>query len=137
MKVLTVRPAWAWLIVQGYKPLENRTWKTNYRGPILVHASKAKRAVDYKYVVDWLKASPALSGLVDVLPPLAELPAGGVVGQTTIVDCIQNSDSPWFMDQGNAFVLSNSMPLPFHPCKGALQLFELPWPPAVATHSES
>ena len=137
MRALTVRPAWAWLIVQGYKPLENRTWKTKYRGPILIHASKKRSLADYQVVVDWLQASPELSGLVKVLPPLLELPAGGVVGQTTIVDCIQHSESPWFMHQGHAFVLADTKPLPFHRCNGALQLFDLPWPPAVTIQNES
>ncbi|HHY88739.1 MAG TPA: ASCH domain-containing protein, partial [Chloroflexi bacterium] len=40
MKALSVRQPWAWLIAQGYKTVENRTWATNYRGPLLIHAGK-------------------------------------------------------------------------------------------------
>ena len=40
MKALSIKQPWAWLIVNGYKDIENRTWKTNYRGTFLVHASK-------------------------------------------------------------------------------------------------
>ena len=40
MKVLSIREPWASLIVGGYKNYEFRSWKTNYRGKILIHASK-------------------------------------------------------------------------------------------------
>ena len=39
MKVLSVRQPWAYLIVAGYKDIENRKWYTNHRGPLLIHAS--------------------------------------------------------------------------------------------------
>ena len=38
MKVLTIKQPWASLIVNGYKKYEFRSWKTNYRGKILIHA---------------------------------------------------------------------------------------------------
>lgn len=40
MKTLTLKQPWASLIANGYKKYEFRTWKTNYRGPILIHAGK-------------------------------------------------------------------------------------------------
>ena len=40
MKVLTIRQPWASLIIQGYKRFEFRSWKTNYRGDLLIHAGK-------------------------------------------------------------------------------------------------
>lgn len=39
MKVLSIRQPWASLIVWNFKDIENRNWKTNYRGPLLIHAS--------------------------------------------------------------------------------------------------
>lgn len=40
IKCLSVRQPWAWLILNGYKTIENRTWRVNDRGPILIHAGK-------------------------------------------------------------------------------------------------
>ena len=40
MKTLSVRQPWAWLIVYGGKDIENRSWRTPYRGPLLIHAGK-------------------------------------------------------------------------------------------------
>ena len=38
MKVLTIKEPWATLIIEKYKEYEFRSWKTNYRGKILIHA---------------------------------------------------------------------------------------------------
>ena len=38
MKVLTIKQPFASLIAEGYKEYEFRTWKTKYRGPLLIHA---------------------------------------------------------------------------------------------------
>ena len=40
MKVITIKQPWATLIAKGYKEYEFRTWKTKYRGDILIHAGK-------------------------------------------------------------------------------------------------
>ena len=39
LKVIVVRQPWAWLIVNGFKDIENRSWQTRYRGPLLIQAS--------------------------------------------------------------------------------------------------
>ena len=48
MKALSIRQPWAWLIVCGHKPLENRSWPTPYRGPLLIHAAKGMARVEYE-----------------------------------------------------------------------------------------
>ena len=40
MKVITIKQPWATLIAKGHKEYEFRTWKTKYRGEILLHAGK-------------------------------------------------------------------------------------------------
>lgn len=40
MKVLSIRQPWADLIVLGLKKAEFRSWKSLYRGPVVIHASK-------------------------------------------------------------------------------------------------
>ena len=42
VKAITIRQPFAWLIVHGHKPVENRIWETKFRGPIAIHAAKAK-----------------------------------------------------------------------------------------------
>lgn len=40
-RVLSVRQPWAFLLVSGIKNVENRTWRTDYTGPLLIHAGKS------------------------------------------------------------------------------------------------
>lgn len=40
LKVLTIQQPWAWAIAAGHKDIENRTWATDYRGPLAIHSSK-------------------------------------------------------------------------------------------------
>jgi hypothetical protein len=40
MKVITIKQPWASHIAFGQKRVENRTWRTSYRGPILIHAGR-------------------------------------------------------------------------------------------------
>lgn len=41
MKVLTIKQPYASLIAYGIKKYEFRTWKTKYRGEVLIHAGKS------------------------------------------------------------------------------------------------
>lgn len=72
MKVITVKQPWATLIAEGLKEYEFRTWKTKYRGDILIHAGKGvdKKAMDrYKHLN-------------------LEYPAGCIIAKATIKDCV-------------------------------------------------
>jgi len=44
MKTLSVHQPYATLICAGVKDVENRSWKTDYRGPLLIHASQVSFA---------------------------------------------------------------------------------------------
>jgi len=57
-------------------------------------------------------------------PPRKQLPRGGIVGQATIVDCVTDYDSDFFVGPYGS-VLEDAQPLPFQPCKGRLGLFDL------------
>ena len=46
MKALTVKQPWAHLIAAGAKRWETRSWSTNYRGLLAIHASKDMGTVD-------------------------------------------------------------------------------------------
>ncbi len=40
MKVITLKQPWATLIAEEYKKYEFRSWRTNYRGEIYIHAGE-------------------------------------------------------------------------------------------------
>lgn len=41
IRALTVRPPWSYYIATGVKRVENRTYRTRYRGPLVIHAARA------------------------------------------------------------------------------------------------
>lgn len=92
MKTLTIKQPFATLIVEGLKEYEFRTWKTNYRGEILIHAGKAvdKKAMKkYEYL-----------GL--------EYPKGCIIGKATITDCIKIDDNARkILKEKNSVIYSN------------------------------
>jgi len=117
MKAISIRQPWAWLIVNGYKDIENRTWRTKYRGPVLIHAGQTMFKEDY------LMASE-IASLAGVQIPLPDaLEKGGIVGIATITGCVDESPSPWFFGP-KGFTLTDAKPLPFVPMKGKLSFFE-------------
>lgn len=118
MKALSIRQPWAWCILHG-KPVENRKWWTSYRGPLLIHAAKGMTRDEYEDC----RGFAARLGLT--VPPMADLPRGGIVGQAKLVDCASRHASPWFFGP-NGLVLADVEPLPFIPFKGALGLFDVP-----------
>lgn len=130
MKALSIRQPWAWLIVNGFKDIENRTWSTRFRGPVLIHASKGMTRGEYEDVEDMLDPlyplhDKRLSELGIKLPPYQSLQRGGIVGIAEIVDCIQQHQSPWFFGD-HGFVIRNARQLPFMPFNGALGFFDVP-----------
>lgn len=119
MKAISIRQPWAWLIVNGYKDIENRTWYTKYRGPVLVHAAKGMTRSEYQMACDF-----AFSINPDIfMPEFEELDRGGIVGFVTITGCTNKETSPWFFGP-MGFELTAAHPLPFHPMTGRLSFFE-------------
>jgi len=124
MKAISIRQPWAWLIVHGGKDIENRSWETAYRGPLLIHAARTMIADDYDtcYHFCLFNDLPTPPPFHFFYPHL-----GGVVGAALLVDCVQESASPWFMGEWG-FVLTQQEPIDFYQCKGQLGIFNLELP---------
>ncbi len=124
MRTLSVRQPWAWLIVNNFKPLENRTWYTGYRGELLIHAAKGMTHYEYEDCEILVENVNRKTGSNIVLPAFGDLERGGIVGSVDLVGCVDHSDSPWFSgDYG--FMLENAKTLPFTPYKGQLGFFDV------------
>ena len=102
MKVLSVRQPWAWLLFNG-KDIENRTWSTTYRGPLLIHASLGTDPENFMP-----KQREYIESAGIVIPE--DLPRGAIVGSVNLSGVVgQQRDnsgtttgqdgttaSPWF-----------------------------------------
>ena len=113
MKALSIRQPWAWLILHG-KDVENRTWRTTFRGKFLIHASLTFDNEAYE----------TLKECGVKMPVKDKFKRGGIVGRAELVDCVDRSNSPWFLGP-HGFVLENARPLPFRKCKGRLNFFNV------------
>jgi hypothetical protein len=126
MKALSIRQPWAHLIVHEGKTIENRSWSTRYRGPLLIHAAKGMTDAEFRDAMDFVDTAFPLEKLDRIVrrARASNAPRGGIIGRATLVDVITQSDSPWFFGPFG-FVLEDIQPLPFRPYKGALGFFEV------------
>lgn len=124
MKALSIRQPWAWLIVNGHKDIENRCWKSGFRGKILVHASKGRCRESYETAAKHCELASAMTSKTIELPAFEDLERGGIVGTVEITGCVERSRSPWFLGEFG-FTLENAKTLPFRPYKGALGFFKV------------
>ena len=91
MKVITVKQPFATLIAAGLKEYEFRTWKTKYRGKILIHAGKN---------VD--KAAMKKFEILNL-----DYPLGCIIAETTLTDCVKVDDKMRHeLDKKNSLVYS-------------------------------
>ena len=120
MKILTIWQPWAALIASGKKPVENRDWATDYRGPLAIHAGlKLTKAIyNDANTLHW-----DITG--KTLPPQCSYQTGGIVAVVDLIDCVTEHDSSWFFGE-YGLVLANPRPVEFYPFKGALGLRNLP-----------
>lgn len=89
MKALTIRQPWATLIALGEKKIETRSWKTIYRGSILIHAGKS---IDKKSCL----REPIKSTLKNHGYTEKNLPTGVIIAKCQLIDCIKIKD--WVAD---------------------------------------
>jgi hypothetical protein len=116
---ISILQPWAWLIVHGPKDIENRTWSTKRRGDVIIHAGKRWGREQHEDLEFVREKFPHV-----VLPERFDL--GGIVGTASILDCVQQSESPWFSGP-YGLVLANRRPSPrFIPWKGQLGFFHIP-----------
>ena len=118
MKCISIKQPWAWLIANGYKPIENRSWVTKHRGPLLLHAGKSFDKSGYEWVKKHFPDIP--------LPEPNEFERGGFVGKSYLANVIDNSLSKWAAFGMYNWILQDAEPLPFVECKGKLRIFEEP-----------
>ena len=137
--ILSIRQPWAWAIVHGAgKKVENRTWRTRYRGWFWIHASATPDVADaWGFVANHCEAPTSDNTIL-----------GAIIGRARLVDCVdypKNSDrqrrlfsgmspvqstlrdDPWAFGPV-CWILADARPIlnPI-PCRGRLGL----WTPGV------
>jgi len=134
MKALSIRQPYAWAIIAGYKPVENRDWSTNFRGRVLIHASKREETEDVSNVIRNVAVQTGRTDAEVEKEYADHLLSGGlgaIVGAATITDCVQDMQNEWFYGRFG-FVMADAKAIDPVPCKGALSFFNVPTEVAAA-----
>lgn len=144
MKALTLYQPWATLVAIGAKTIETRSWSTNYRGPLAIHASKnpfylhlqgifpfceslkekypeSKRELEYaefKFPMGCIIATCELDDVV-LIPPFPVLYYSGAIPPEEPERSFGD-----YMPGRYAWILDSVMPSKPFPIRGALGLWE-------------
>lgn len=119
---LSIRQPWAWAIFNAGKDIENRQWRTDFRGEVCIHASKGMTKGELVEFCEFFEDTIRPGRRGSLVPHSEDLYRGGIIGVAEIVDCVEESDSPWFFGR-HGFVLRNVRLVPFIPVRGALGFF--------------
>jgi hypothetical protein len=117
IRALSIQQPWAALILSGTKDVENRTWSTDWRGQLVIHAGQRR---DQR----------ALTALIECgyeLDP--HLPTGGYLGTVQLVDVhpSQGDCCRWGEPGVYHWVLADAKPFAAPiPGKGQLRLYPPP-----------
>lgn len=126
MRAITICQPYAELILRLEKRVENREWRTNYRGPLVIHAGKSR---------EWFDSDDQLVKDLGSMPPF-----GAIVGVADVVDCINiatisagmwDDKYPWLSKHPHAngtwcWILDNVRHTKVVPYRGAQGLFDIP-----------
>lgn len=143
IKVLSIKAPFAQLIAFGYKDIENRTWKTDYRGRVYIHVPKVEAGSVYQILTkeqkDFVKMKMIKDHLYQKGQSLHEFcpkrwnnvieSRSSIIGYFDLVDCVQNHSSVWAEHGENIWnwVVENPMfyDIPRQNIKGKLGLWNM------------
>ena len=94
MKAVSIKQPWASLIAHGIKDIENRTWRTHFRGRIYIHAS-VKSAGNTAYLLNKDQDNFFAYNTENYKTFESNLPYSAIIGEVDIIDCVINHPSVW------------------------------------------
>lgn len=139
---LTIKQPWAFAIAEGFKTIENRSRRTNYRGTLLIHAGQThdRSVVIVRYSRDAAARLDELGGSGNfwdarcyipsrvLPPPHATIALSGVIATARLAGCHEAADgccSPWGLADQWHWELADIQPLSRAVAKaGALGLWK-------------
>lgn len=90
MKAITLWQPWASLIALGLKTIETRSWDTNYRGDLYIHA--AKKIVPFEVLFNDMPTrykNEVYMAICKDYGSYENMPTGEIIAKTNLVDCLK------------------------------------------------
>lgn len=143
-KALSIIQPWASAIAFAGKDIENRSWRTHYRGPLAIHASGTLDQDDLRMLrrvvrggkrlplIDWINRGRRQYGL----DPEEEPKCSHIVAVAMLVDCVEKSSSLWWDEGQKGLVISGVVPIEPMPWTGARSIWDcrFKYRPLMKTH---
>lgn len=120
IKALTIHQPWAFAVASGHKLIENRSWMTSHRGPLLIHAGRSLKSIE--------EGRRYLDQLGIEMPPQSDLAFGAIVAIARIHGCCgveEVADQP-FAEGPICWLLKDVMTIQPFAYAGAQGLFNVP-----------
>ena len=125
IKALTIKQPWAWLMAEGLKDVENRSWQTHYRGFLAIHVGKSNSDLSPQVLsrVDEILSESNFNGAR--LPSLEVLKEeqGKAIAIANLFDVNKDSKSPFAIEPEYQWHLRNIKRIDPIPRKGKLGLW--------------
>lgn len=142
LKALSIKQPWATLIVRGLKKYETRSWKTNFRGEIVIVSAKT-----FPYELKELCLRPPFRGVLPPPPgdPSPEdlqrwydetYPTGCLMGTARLIEChpvaylteVSETEREFgnFGPNRYGWELRDPRSIPLLPYRGALGVYDVP-----------
>lgn len=89
MRCITLTQPWATLIAVGAKRFETRSWRTDYRGPLAIHAAKGLSGMSNSEFARIIAQGEFLRALHSAgYGLISDLPFGAIIAVVELVDCV-------------------------------------------------
>ena len=131
-KGLSIVQPWASAIAFAGKNIENRSWRTHYRGPLAIHASgklyrdfldhpqRTVRGGEKRPVIEWINKGRRRYDL----DPIEVPEVSQIVAIAMLSDCVEKSSSPWRGSAEWGWVLEGVIPIEPIPWVGGLSIWD-------------
>jgi hypothetical protein len=125
MKAISIKQPWASMIIDGMKPVENRSRPWKHKGPVMIHASKSFDEEGLQHIKDECHSVWAFRHtLFDESRNLT----GGFIGSVNMAGCVTEHRSPWFFGP-YGYVFKNPKSCDLIPWKGKQGVMNVPFCP--------
>lgn len=96
MRILTLTQPWATLVAIGAKRVETRSWRTDYRGELGIHAAKGfpAWARELSYVEPFASALRAAG-----ITMATQLPRSAIVGVVQVINCTDTERARTYLSE--------------------------------------
>lgn len=132
---ITLRQPWAHLVAHHRKLIENRSWSTDYRGPLCIHAGTNMTTREYLEVRNWVLQQELVTA--EAFPARETLIFGAIIAVTKLLDVrrtpVTKDLLPWEMPGGYSWLLAPVRSVIPFPCLGTQGLWSLPRLPSRLT----